>query len=83
MVRRYDQATDEIVAAEGRLRGSFKGFRNRDTLFRFQTGSEWRQAQYHYHYHYAYSPNARVVQKGSRFYIEVDGLADSVEVKRA
>jgi hypothetical protein len=72
-----------MVAAEGRLSGSFKGFRNSETLFRFDDGSEWRQAEYNYCYHDAYNPSARVIQRGSRFYLEVEGLSQSVEVTRA
>ncbi len=52
------------VIEEGRLKGSFKGFRNRDTIFEFHNGRKWRQKVYKYAYHYAYMPEARVVERG-------------------
>lgn len=71
------------VIEEGRLKGSFKGFRNRDTIFEFQNGRKWRQREYKYAYHYAYMPQARVVERGGGYELEVDGMGDSVGVERA
>jgi hypothetical protein len=43
------------IVEEGQLKGSFKGFKNRDTVFEFNAGrGKWRQNEYKYHYHYAY-----------------------------
>lgn len=66
----------------GRLKGSFKGFRNRDTVFEFHGGGKWQQSEYRYCYHYAYMPNATVVQEGGRYKLHVQGMSQSVEVKR-
>ena len=71
------------VVEEGRLKGSFKGFKNRDTVFEFCGGRKWKQAEYKYHYHYAYMPHARVVEKNGDTYLEVDGMSDQVLVRRA
>lgn len=71
------------VIEEGRLKGSFKGFRNRDTIFEFHNGRKWRQKVYKYAYHYAYMPEARVVERGGSYELEIDGMGDSVEVERA
>lgn len=70
-----------MMIAEGRLKGSFRGFRNRDTIFEFQGGRKWRQAAYRYQYHYAYMPLARVVQENGRYMLFVDGMNSSVEVR--
>ena len=71
-----------MIIEEGQLKGSFKGFKNRDTIFKFQTGRSWRQSEYKYHYHYAYMPSAKVVQEGVRCILYVEGMNDSVEVRR-
>lgn len=70
------------IVKEGRLKGSFRGFKNRDTVFEFFGGGLWRQNEYKYHYHYAYMPGARVIADGSRYILHVDGMSDTVEVKR-
>jgi hypothetical protein len=71
------------IVEEGQLRGSFRGFRNRDTLFEFRNGRRWQQAEYKYCYHYAYMPYARVTEGPGGFELLVDGMSDSVRVKRA
>jgi hypothetical protein len=70
------------VVEEGQLKGSFRGFKNRETVFQFFGGHLWRQKQYKYHYYYAYMPHARVVDRNGGFELEVDGMSDSVEVVR-
>ena len=49
------RSKEEIMAVieEGDLRGAFKGFRNRDTIFEFMYGNKWKQNQYKYNYFYA------------------------------
>jgi hypothetical protein len=71
-----------MVIYDGRLKGAFKGFRNRDTVFKFTNGQKWRQCVYKYHYHYAYRPAAKIIQTGSGYVLKVDGMNDSVEVAR-
>lgn len=72
-----------MVFFEGQLKGSFKGFKNRDTIFEFYGGQKWRQTEYKYHYHYAYMPRAKIVQEGGRYILHVDGMDDTVEVQPA
>lgn len=71
-----------MVVEQGQLKGSFRGFHNRDTVFTFSNGHEWRQAEYRYEYHYAYRPRAKVVQEGSRYLLEVEGMSRAVQVRR-
>ena len=79
----------ETIICDGRIAGLFKGFRNHDTIFKFQGGSSWRQDEYLYEYHYRDSPKAtitKVVTTKDRkeiLYLEVDGIATPVEVKGA
>jgi hypothetical protein len=70
------------VIQEGQLKGAFKGFHNRETVFEFYGGGKWRQNEYKYNYYYAYMPFAKVVDRGGAYYLEVDGMSDSVEVVR-
>ena len=70
------------VHEEGQLRGSIRGFHNRDTLFEFYGGGIWRQAEYLYHYHYAYMPRAKVIEEHERLMLHIDGMDESVEVRR-
>lgn len=68
------------IIQEGQLKGSFQGFHNRDTIFEFQGGGKWRQNEYKYCYHYAYMPLAKVVERQGAYYLEVEGMNDSVQV---
>jgi hypothetical protein len=72
-----------MVIEEGQLKGSFKGFKNRDTVFEFRGGRKWRQAVYQYSYHYAYMPSAKVVQEGGSYMLYIEGMDAPVEVRRA
>jgi len=72
-----------MIVEQGRLKGSFKGFKNRDTLFEFAHGKTWRQAEYKYNYHYAYMPEAKVVQDGVECLLYVEGMDEPVRVRRA
>jgi len=68
------------IIHEGTLKGSFRGFKDRDTVFEFTDGSMWKQNEYKYNYHYSYRPQAKIVERNSRYFIEVDGMNDTVEV---
>jgi len=71
------------VIEKGQLKGSFKGFKNKDTIFQFYGGGKWRQESYKYNYYYAYMPRAEVINEGGRYILKVEGINDSVEVVRA
>lgn len=69
-----------MIVVDGQLKGSFQGFRNRDTVFEFYGGRSWRQAEYKYLYYYAYMPCAKVVQESGGYMLYVEGLNESVQV---
>lgn len=71
-----------MIVEEGQLKGAFNGFKDAGTVFEFFAGRKWQQAAYKYHYHYAYMPRAKVIQEGSRYMLQVEGMNDSVEVRR-
>ncbi len=69
------------VVEEGKLEGEFEGFEDTDRVFTsYGSGRKWRQAEYKYLYHYACMPKARVMERGGRFYLEVDRVRHSVAV---
>lgn len=70
------------VAEEGQLKGAFKGFKDRDTIFDFHAGGTWQQNEYKYLYQYAYMPFAKVVDEGGRYMLHVEDVNEPVEVKR-
>lgn len=70
------------VLEKGQLKGSFRGFRNRETIFQFYGGGKWRQKHYRYNYYYAYMPHAVVIEDRSGCHLQVEGMSDKVEVVR-
>lgn len=68
------------VVEEGQLEGSFNGFNNRDTIFKFVGGGKWRQAEYKYCYYYAYMPNAKIISKNGCYILVVEDMDETVEV---
>lgn len=71
-----------MAIQEGQLKGSFKGFKNRDTIFEFHGGGKWRQAVYQYSYCFAYMPHAKVVEVHGSYMLYVEGIDNPVEVRR-
>ena len=65
------------IIDEGTLKGTFKGFKNKNTTFIFSNGSKWQQNEDKYHYYYA-----KVIKKQGYYVLEVDGMNESVEVSR-
>lgn len=78
----------ERCVHEGRIDGLFKGFKNRDTIFKIRGCGCWRQAEYVCEYHHLDSPKARIIgimDKKLRiefFYIEIEGIKTRVKVLR-
>jgi hypothetical protein len=69
------------ILEEGQIVSDFNGF-NGNSRFEFQSGSTWEQAEYKYSYHYAYRPEARVVEGMNGTVLHVDGMSESVRVRR-
>jgi hypothetical protein len=74
--------TTVSIIVDGQLKGAFKGFKDRETVFEFFGGGKWRQNEYKYQYHYAYKPRAKVIDRSGAYYLQVDGIAESVQVVR-
>lgn len=71
-----------MVVDEGRIVSDFRGFKNRDTLFKFQNGRIYQQAEYRYAYRYAYRPWAAVVNGPYGLELRVEGMSEAVRVRR-
>jgi hypothetical protein len=69
------------VVCKGRLDGTFEGWRG-DTVFRFTNGQIWQQARYAYRYKYRYRPEALITKEGGRFFLQVKGMKDRIQVHR-
>ena len=64
------------------IRGEFTGWSG-ETVFALDNGQIWPQAAYAYHYHYAYRPRVTIVQTGTGHIIRVEGVSETVIVRRA
>lgn len=71
-----------MIIEKGHLRGIFTGFRNKETVFEFLDGNKWIQAEYRKYQHDAFMPHAVIKDIGGRYYLEVEGIHDSIEVKK-
>lgn len=67
---------------DGTITSDFKGFDGSST-FEFDSGRVWVQAEYKYSYHYAYRPRALVVDGADGIVLQVEGMSDTVRVRRA
>ena len=72
-----------MIVEEGQIKGAFRGFKDTDTVFKFYGGPKWKQSVYKYHYYCAYMPRAKIVQESGRYTLHVEGMNDSIEVRRA
>jgi hypothetical protein len=70
------------ILEEGAIVSSFDGFSG-SSRFEFQNGREWIQAEYKYAYHYAHRPKAIVIEGVNGTEIHVDGMSETVRVRRA
>jgi hypothetical protein len=70
----------EIVKGS-QIDGDFEGFDD-EVLFKLMDGTYWIQDEYKYWYHYAYCPEAVILKKGDRFYIQVNRQRETVPVRQ-
>lgn len=69
------------IIVEGQIVSDFNGF-DGDAKFEFDNGQVWQQAEYKYSYHYSYRPDAMVVNGINGQVLHVDGMSESVGVRR-
>ncbi|MFC0417725.1 hypothetical protein ACFFHH_20155 [Cytobacillus solani] len=71
-----------MLVYESRIKGSFQGYKDRETVFELVNGRAYKQDEYQYQYRYMHSPNVKVYQEGSTYYLEVEGMNSRVRVKK-
>jgi hypothetical protein len=75
----------EVVRAnhieDGVIVSDFSGF-DSSSRFQFDNGHVWQQIEYKYSYHYAYRPRAIVVDGVNGTVLHVEGMSDSIHVRR-
>lgn len=69
------------IVEEGTIVSDFKGFSG-DAKFQFQGSTTWIPAEYKYNYHYAYRPHAMVIDGVNGCELFVEGMQDTVRVRR-
>jgi hypothetical protein len=70
------------VIYKGMIKGKFMGFKNGYNIFEFADGQKWRQNENKFLHHYAFNPEAQIFQKEGKYYLEVKGVSEPVEIKR-
>jgi len=69
------------LVRDSKIDGEFNGW-DGDNVYELIDGSKWKQRRYRYRYRYRYRPRAKVWKDGSRYWLEVDGIDEKIEVKR-
>lgn len=69
------------VVIRSQIDGDFEGFDD-ENLFKLMNGTYWIQDEYKYWYHYSYCPEALILQKRGRFFIQVDRQSEIVPVRQ-
>jgi hypothetical protein len=71
----------EIVKST-HINGDFEGF-DEEVLFKLTDGTYWIQDDRKHWYHHAHSPEAKILRKDDRFYMQVDEQDEIVPVREA
>ncbi len=66
---------------ETRLEGEFDGF-DLDKVFTLASGQKYQQVRYKYRYHYSYRPKVKVFRDGGKYFLEIDGMNEIIEVRK-
>jgi hypothetical protein len=72
-------ATPDVI--ETQTDGEFNGW-DGETIFKLANGQIWQQDSYAYTYHYAYRPKVLIYKSGATYRMKVDGVTDTISVKR-
>ena len=69
--------TGDVI--ETQIDGEFNGW-DGETIFKMMDGTIWQQASYDYEYDYM--PDVIIYKKGGSYYMRVEDMDESIEVKR-
>lgn len=72
-----DKVTESAIA------GQFRGWKGKGA-YKLKNGEIWKQVEYKHKYNYdiVSNPIATIWREGARYYLEVAGMVDKVEVKK-
>ncbi len=72
------------VIGETHIKGAFNGL-GKGKVFVLATGfdKKWEQVEDRFQSRYAHQPKAKLWRDGSTHYLEIEGMGDMVEIKRA
>jgi hypothetical protein len=71
---------DLELACESRIVGKFRGW-ERDKIYKLEDGSKWEQVGLLFKYRFWYQPKAKVWRDESKYYLDVEGMDEQVEVR--
>ncbi len=80
-VKEVTPVSPSAAAIETQMDGDFEGWSG-ETIFKLSNGQIWQQSTYAYTYHYAYRPKVLIYKSGVGYKMKVDGVNDTIEVKR-
>lgn len=66
---------------ESKIDGDFEGW-DGDTIFKLENGQIWQQSSFAFTYKFAFRPKVIIFQKDSRWFMKVDGVEKTIEVKQ-
>jgi hypothetical protein len=64
---------------ETHISDEFEGW-DGDAIYELDDGTKWKLSSYQYRYVYKYRPKAILWRDGSRYFLEVEGMGDKVQV---
>lgn len=67
------------ILKDSNLSDEFEGW-DEDMIYEFDDGTKWKLVSYNYSYSYSYRPKAKLFIDGIRYYLEVEGMGEPVEV---
>ena len=70
------------IITEGKIKGSFNGFRNKQTVFEFVNGKKWQQDEHKIKHVHAHMPMAQVTEESGLYYLSIASMGDKVKVKK-
>lgn len=77
----FASAANARTIIESQIDGDFEGF-DEDNVYKLTNGQIWIQTEYKYHYSYSYMPRVIIFENHGRFYMNVDGIGENVEVEQ-
>ena len=67
--------------SKNRIDGEFTGWTGIGA-YKFEKGQIWVQTKYKYKHHHSFHPLAQIWKDGSRYFLDVEGMKDKIEVRR-